>query len=162
MAGRASLDPRGSKDIFPASFAAGSRGPGPVSTELFPIPVPSFVDKSSGSSRKARQRSTRRSEVWGLAVETIRALNALYNCDPSLRPAQSLEPAHASVHSHIFETLSAVKPDHALPDPRAAFDELLSKVRASYEGGGSTVESFDPARVSLPPLARPPVQLGAV
>ena len=89
-------------------------------------------------------------------------MSALYNCDPSLRPAQFLEPAHASVHSHIFETLSAVKPDHALPDPRAAFDELLSKVRASYEGGGSTVESFDPARVSLPPLARPPVQLGAV
>ena len=41
------------------------------------------------------------------------------------------EEAHRATHSHIFATIATTKPVAAPPCPRAAFCELLGKMRSS-------------------------------
>ena len=128
--------------------------------ELFPLPLPSCASPApTGTSRRARQRATRRREISEVAADAVRALNALAGCRAGVDRPAALDDAHTSVHNHVLRTVAHTKPDCAAPRPRAAFCELLGGRSTLYSGIDTKVVSFDAAKVSCPSLGSKPIPL---
>ena len=139
-------------------------------SELFPIPpIECAPTGAVGGGKKARRNAVRRRDVWMESNEAIAALNCLYGCDemplgqsdkgrsgqPQLRSA-----VHESVHKHVIQSVASSKPAKVL-EPRVAARELLGS-RLDYLGDGTTVEDYDPDRVSLPKKQVVPVPLQSI
>ena len=140
------------------------------SSELFPIPyIEQRPQEAGGRGKKARRHAARRQAVWRESNEAVASLNCLYGCEeipcgpedkgrsgkPHLRSS-----AHESVHKHVISSVAFSRPDKVV-EPRVAARELLGS-RLDYLGDGTTVEDYDPDRVSLPSKQVIPVSLRAV
>jgi len=132
----------------------------PNSDQLFPLPMPLFRPGGQGNAKRARRRAGVRIAAHDQAVQTQAALNALFGCTSSAVPSESTSPAQSSVLSHIMQRSKDFVQGH-VQTPRESFHEILGS-RTDYGGAPTSVESYDPDRVSLPTNQVKPVALSAL
>ena len=130
-------------------------------SSVFPIPPVPLVRGELGTSVTSRRRRSKFVHVHTMINECIDGLNELYGCSrPNIVQSMSrtVSPCHVSVHDHIKRACLAAMPEGKVPSPQAAARLLLGR-KFDYFGTSSSVEAYDPVRVSLPDEGVVPVPL---
>ena len=133
----------------------------PLRRELFPIPRPAFIEDSSGCSRDAQRRRALYLPAYASVCGAIESLNHFHGCVSEASSALSVSAEHEEVHRYLFSRINLFI-SHGLPfSPREAAKELLGATPSDgyHAESLTTVEPYDPSKVSLPDGQVSPVNL---
>ena len=135
----------------------------PLQSEVFPIPLPLSPVRSVGASKRARVRHSTRIRTHLDVCDMVDSLNHLYGCslDGLSQVSPKLSTVHEKIHSHLFTRALQLRSSGRFISPAAASRELLGGGPPDCYSGDSqtTVEPYDPSRVSLPDDQLSPVSL---